>query len=87
MLRCELRRIMKKREQKKELQKLNKEELLQKVEGLRRDLFNVRLSASTAHVKDSSQFKKLRRSVARGLTYAKQKAQGSSVDIAQVNNK
>lgn len=44
------------------------EELHQQVEDLRRALFSLRLNATTSHVKDCSQFKKLRRTIARGLT-------------------
>ena len=48
-------------------------ELLEKIDALRRELFSLRLNASTAHVKDYSQFGKLRRSIARALTYLDQK--------------
>jgi ribosomal protein L29 len=44
-----------------------------KLDLLQRELFNVRLHSSTAHVKDYSQFKKLRRSIARIKTYMQQK--------------
>jgi ribosomal protein L29 len=45
-----------------------------KLNDLRRELFTLRLNAATAHVKDYSQYKKLRRDVARVLTYLRQKA-------------
>ena len=51
-----------------ELRKMGVEELQQHVEDLRRALFSLRLSAATSHIKDFSQFKKLRRNIARGLT-------------------
>lgn len=57
----------------KELQELNFDELQQKAEQLQRELFSMRLNASTAHVKDYSQFNKLRKDIARVLTVIKQK--------------
>jgi large subunit ribosomal protein L29 len=48
--------------------------LAAKLNDLRRELFTLRLNAATAHVKDYSQYKKLRRDVARVLTYLRQKA-------------
>jgi len=48
-------------------------ELQQQIEDLRRTLFSLRLNATTSHVKDSSQFKKLRRTIARGLTVLREK--------------
>ena len=59
----------------KELQQLPIDELKKKAEQLKRDLFSIRLNASTAHVKDYSQFKKLRKDIARVLTYIEQKEQ------------
>lgn len=64
---------MKVAEFKKELTSLSVEELEQKLDGLRRDLFNMQLNAATAHLKDYSQFNKLRKNVARVLTVIKQK--------------
>ncbi len=55
------------------MQELNFDELQQKVEQLQRELFSMRLNASTAHVKDYSQFNKLRKDIARVLTVIKQK--------------
>jgi len=48
--------------------------LATKLNELRRELFTVRLNAATAHVKDYSQYKKLRRNIARALTYLRHKA-------------
>lgn len=56
-----------------ELKNLNEQELLVKVENWRRELFGLRLSASTSHIKDCSQFSKLRKNIARGLTLLTQK--------------
>jgi ribosomal protein L29 len=39
-----------------------------KLEGTRRDLFGLRLNAATKPVKDQSQYKKLRRQIARLMT-------------------
>jgi len=44
-------------------------ELKEKLEAFRRDLFGLKLNASTSHVKDCSQFKKLRKNIARVSTY------------------
>jgi len=66
---------MKKTKFKEELQQLNVDELKQKAEQLQRELFSIRLNASTAHVKDYSQFNKLRKDIARVLTSIKQKEQ------------
>ncbi len=52
---------------KDELQQLDCLQLQEKLEQLRRELFSLRLNTITAHVKDYSQFKKLRRNIARVL--------------------
>ena len=56
----------------KELQSLNAQEVAEKVNGWRKELFGLRLSAATNPVKDLSQFKKLRKNIARGLTVLSQ---------------
>ncbi len=43
------------------------------IEELRRDLFGLRLNSKTTTVKDPSQFRKLRKNIARGLTILHQK--------------
>ena len=48
--------------------------LTAKLNDTRRELFSLRLNATAAHVKDYSQYKKLRRNVARILTYLRMKA-------------
>lgn len=58
---------------KQELQKLDAAQLQEKVSQFKRELFNLKLNASTAHVKDYSQYKKLRQSIARASTYLQQK--------------
>ena len=53
----------------KELTHLNVHDLQEKLDGLRKELFGLRINASTAHIKDYSQFKKLRRNIARVQTF------------------
>ena len=50
------------------LQQLSAEDLQDKLDGTRQDLFGLRLNTLTAHVKDYSQFKKLRKDIARIMT-------------------
>lgn len=63
---------MKKNQEKQKLQHMNMADLKEHLENTRRELFNVRLNAVSAHVKDYSQFKKLRASIARTLTLIQQ---------------
>lgn len=56
-----------------ELNQFTYEQVAEKVDGWRRDLFGLRLSSASSHVKDVSQFKKLRRNIARGLTIMQEK--------------
>lgn len=60
---------------KEELKSLSYSELKKKLDLLRREYFGLRLNAMTAHIKDYSQFKKLRRSIACISTYIHQKQQ------------
>ena len=53
---------------KEELRKVSDEQLLETLGELRKQLFTLRVNATTAHVKDYSQFQKLRRGIARVLT-------------------
>lgn len=64
---------MKKANINKELIELGVIELKAKVIEWRRQLLSLRLNAATSHVKDFSQFNKLRKNIARGLTYLKLK--------------
>ena len=66
---------MKLKELKQELQKMDSPQLKEKVDVLRRELFGLRLNATTSHVKDYSQLTKLKRGIAMGLTYMTQKTQ------------
>ncbi len=58
---------------KTELSSMNKESLKKEVSQLKKEFFNLRLNISTMHVKDYSQFKKLRRRLAQTLTLLNQK--------------
>lgn len=52
-----------------EFKDLSVHDIKEKVDALRRELFSLRINAATQHVKDVSRFKKLRKSIARGLTH------------------
>lgn len=56
---------------KKELATLEPRELHERLDTLRRELFSIKLNQSTAHVKDYSQFGKIRRNIARIETYVR----------------
>lgn len=58
---------------KEELKKLSETELAVRLDGLRRELFSVRLNAATKPVKDNAHFKKKRRDIARALTFMREK--------------
>ena len=61
---------------KKDMKKMDEKALREKVLSLKRELFELKLSAASTHIKDNSQFKKLRADIARALTYLKEKEQG-----------
>ena len=61
----------------KELQDISVTDLEQKVETFRRELFSLRLQAVTTPVKDYKQFSKLRKDIARVLTYLQKRNQAS----------
>jgi len=56
-----------------ELKALSELELIAKADDLRRELFSLRLHSKTSPVENFTQFKKLRRNIARVLTYLRQK--------------
>ena len=60
---------MKRTELKQEFAGMNAQELKEKLDALRRDLFGLKLNSSTAHVQDYSQFKKIKINIAQVLTY------------------
>jgi ribosomal protein L29 len=60
---------------KQEFAQMSTQELVEKLDAMRRELFSLRLNVSVAHIKDYSLFKKLRKDIARALTYLHQKQQ------------
>lgn len=75
---------MKKTAINKELAELNATELKTRVIEWRRQLLSLRLNAATSHVKDFSQFEKLRKNIARGLTHLKLK--GSTLNEKELTH-
>lgn len=61
-------------EVREEIKSLGIEQLRIKVVELRKELLMLRLNSSSTHVKDYSQFKKLRRRIALALTCINQKS-------------
>lgn len=58
---------------KNELKALSELELISKVDDLRSELFSLRIHSRTSPVENFQQFKKLRRDIARALTFLQQK--------------
>lgn len=58
---------------KQEVKAFTPEQLNERVDALRRELFSLRLHAATTPLKDTTRYKKLRREIARALTYLRQK--------------
>lgn len=56
-----------------ELNQLSSDDLKEKLNETRRELFGIRLNAASAHVKDYSLYRKLRKNIARILTIMGQK--------------
>lgn len=61
--------------EKNELRSLSAAELTQGIQELKQQLLALKLDVATAHVKDYSLFKKLRRNIAQLSTFLKQKEQ------------
>ena len=53
---------------KNDFQNLDAKAIREKVNTLRKEFFDLKLSVASTPIKDNSQFKKLRASIARGLT-------------------
>ncbi len=68
---------MKATEFKSELGRMDVQQMKEKLDLLRHELFSLRLSVSTAHVKNHAQFKQLRKNIARVLTRMQQNNQNS----------
>jgi len=64
---------MKLAKEREAFRKMSVKELEKKADEVKKDLFGLRLNSVTAHIKDYSQFRKLKRKVARILTYLQQK--------------
>ena len=75
---------MKVAKEKEELKQMGVDELKEKLDVLRRELFGTRLNAATAHVKDYSQFKKLHKNVARVSTYLRQKERAGQIVLKEI---
>ena len=58
---------------KADIKKMDVKTLEQEVFSLKKELFNLKLSAVSTHIKDNSQFNKLKVRIAQVLTYLKQK--------------
>ena len=58
---------------KDELKKLGDSELKKELSQLRRELFDLKMTADTGDVKDFSQFRKIRKNIARCQTYLRQR--------------
>ncbi|MBD3272890.1 50S ribosomal protein L29 [Candidatus Dependentiae bacterium] len=58
---------------KEDLKKLSESELQKELKQLRKELFDLKLSLDSGEVKDFSQFGKIRKNIARCLTFLKQK--------------
>lgn len=56
-----------------ELCQLSMQDLEVRIDEMRRSLFSLKLNKVTSHVKDISQFKKLRRDIARGMCILEEK--------------
>lgn len=61
--------------EKVKFENLDKNALRKEVSRLKKELFNLRLNVAAGQVKDFSQFKKLRKNIARALTFLKKKKQ------------
>jgi len=66
---------MKVTEFKSALERMDMQQMNEKLDALRHELFSLRLSVSTAHVKNHAQFKQLRQNIARVLTRMQQNNQ------------
>lgn len=64
---------MKMNKSKQEIGQLSVQELKDQLDILRKGLFSLRLNSSTAHVKDYSQFGKIRKAIAQVATLLQQK--------------
>ncbi|GMU19371.1 MAG: hypothetical protein AMXMBFR12_05630 [Candidatus Babeliales bacterium] len=64
---------MKSTQFKDEMNKLEIKDLVSKLNALRHEYFTLKLNSATSHIKDYSEFKKIRKNIARALTLLRQK--------------
>jgi len=65
---------------KNSLKQLNEQQLIEEVEKLRRELFSLKLAVVSSPPKDTMQFSKLRKNIARTLTYLRDKQDQKMVE-------
>lgn len=63
---------------KDELKNMDVQQLREKLEQLRGQLFTLKLNARTSHVKNHAEFDQLRRNIARVLTFIQSKEQSET---------
>lgn len=68
---------------KDEIKKFTATDLAARVETLRRELFSLRLSKTTKPLKDTATIKKIRREIARTLTFLQQKQESQNKGAAR----
>ena len=59
------------------LKQLDAGQLSAELEKMRRELFSLKLAVVTSPAKDYKQFRRMRKNIARGLTYLQQKQRAS----------
>ena len=59
---------------KKELKEMTAEQLIEKIEHLKQELFGYRFSSTRMHIKNYSYKGELKKNIARALTYLNQKS-------------
>jgi len=57
------------------LKQLDEKQLKEEIEKFRRELFKLKLAVVSSPAKDTTQFAKLRKDIARAVTYLRQKQQ------------
>ena len=65
----------------KEVHKLSEEEIIVEVKRMQRKLFDLGTQSVTEQIQDTSQFKKIRKDIARLLTEHRNRAQASSSSV------
>lgn len=65
---------------KEELKNLQAQQLVEKLEELRKELFSLQLSVKTSHVKNYARFKQLRKDIARVMTFMNEKSKSVALE-------